>query len=139
MRANVVFKAVVGLSGGIDSALTFYLACRALGPRTCWGSACPAFSSPGSISDARDVAANLGAEFRLISINEINAAYLETLAPHLPATQSAWRRRTCRARIRGNLLMAISNKYGHLVLSTGNKSELSVGYCTLYGDMAVWR
>ncbi len=130
-------KAVVGLSGGIDSALTFYLACRAMGPENLLGIGMPSpFSSPGSISDARDVAANLGAEFRLISINEINAAYLETLAPHFAGTTAGVAEENVQARIRGNLLMAISNKFGHLVLSTGNKSELSVGYCTLYGDMS---
>jgi NAD+ synthase (glutamine-hydrolysing) len=130
-------SAVVGLSGGIDSALTFYLACQALGPSNVLGIGMPSpFSSPGSISDARDLAANLGAEFRLIPISDINAAYLETLAPHFAGTQTGVAEENVQARIRGNLLMAISNKFGHLVLSTGNKSELSVGYCTLYGDMS---
>lgn len=130
-------KAVVGLSGGIDSALTFYLACRALGTDNVLGIGMPSpYSSPGSISDARDLAANLGAEFRLIPISEINSAYLATLAPHFEGTEPNVAEENIQARIRGNLLMAISNKFGHLVLSTGNKSELAVGYCTLYGDMS---
>ncbi|NLT72649.1 MAG: NAD+ synthase [Chloroflexi bacterium] len=130
-------RAVVSLSGGIDSSLTLYLACEALGADNMLGIAMPSpYSSPGSISDARDLAANLGAEFRIMPITGIFDAYLESLAPHFAGTAPNVAEENVQARIRGNLLMAISNKFGHLVLSCGNKSELAVGYCTLYGDMS---
>lgn len=130
-------RAVVGLSGGIDSALTFYLAAQAVGPENILGVSMPSpFSSEGSIRDARQLAANLGAECRIVPITDIYHSYLETLAPQLAGTEPDTTEENIQARIRGNILMAISNKYGHLVLSTGNKSELAVGYCTLYGDMS---
>ncbi len=137
MRKCGFRKAVVGLSGGIDSALTFYLAARALGPENILGISMPSpFSSEGSVTDARQLAANLGAEFRIVPITDIYHSYLDTMAPHFAGVAPDTTEENIQARIRGNILMAISNKYGHLVLSTGNKSELAVGYCTLYGDMS---
>ena len=130
-------SAVVGLSGGIDSALTACLAADALGPRNVLGVAMPSrFSSAHSREDARELAANLGIPFQEISIERVHAAWLASLGEafgHEPADVTA---QNLQARIRGQILMAISNETGALVLSTGNKSELAVGYCTLYGDMA---
>jgi NAD+ synthase (glutamine-hydrolysing) len=94
------------------------------------------YSSEGSITDARAVAENLGIEFQVIPIEATFKAYLDTLAPTFLGREPDVTEENLQARIRGNILMAISNKFGHLVLSTGNKSELAVGYCTLYGDMA---
>ncbi|MDH5672536.1 MAG: NAD+ synthase [Myxococcales bacterium] len=134
-------RAVLGLSGGIDSALTAAVAARALGPEQVLGVAMPTrYSSAGSIEDARDLAAALGIGFRVISIDGIFQRYLEQLGPELealgpaPAVDTTYE--NIQARIRGNTLMAISNRLGHLLLTTGNKSEIAVGYCTLYGDMA---
>ncbi|NLG33619.1 MAG: NAD+ synthase [Syntrophomonadaceae bacterium] len=130
-------RAVIGLSGGIDSALTCCLACAAIGAKNVLGISMPSFySSPGSISDSRKLAENLGIEFKVIPISGIQDAYLETLDKHMASTGPDVMEENIQARIRGNILMAFSNKYGYLVLSTGNKSELSVGYCTLYGDMS---
>ncbi|MBN1400632.1 MAG: NAD+ synthase [Anaerolineae bacterium] len=130
-------KAVIGLSGGIDSAVTCVLAARALGPENVLGVSMPSpYSSPGSIADARQLAANLGIAFRVIGITEIHNAYLQTLAEPFSGAEPNVAEENIQARIRGNILMALSNKFGHLVLSTGNKSELAVGYCTLYGDMS---
>lgn len=130
-------RAVIGLSGGIDSALTCCLACAAIGGKNVLGISMPSsYSSPGSISDSRKLAENLGIEFKVIPIPDIQDAYLETLDKHMPNTGLDVMEENIQARIRGNILMAFSNKYGYLVLSTGNKSELSVGYCTLYGDMS---
>ncbi|HEX9294638.1 MAG TPA: NAD+ synthase [Polyangiaceae bacterium] len=134
-------RTVVGLSGGIDSALTATIAADALGPENVVGVAMPSrYSSEGSRADARRLAANLGIELREISIEPMFQAYLAGLSPELDALAA-----TCpgdvtfenvQARIRGTLLMAISNRTGALLLTTGNKSEIGVGYCTLYGDMA---
>jgi NAD+ synthetase len=130
-------RAVVGLSGGIDSAVTACLATQALGKENVMGVSMPSrYSSEGSLTDARVVAERLGIEFRTISIEGPFAAYLSTLAPVFGDREQDVTEENIQARIRGNLLMAISNKFGHLLLSTGNKSELAVGYCTLYGDMA---
>ena len=130
-------QAVLGLSGGIDSALTGYLAAKALGPENVLGVSMPSqYSSPGSKDDARVLAEDLGIGYRVIPIDGVFGAYLAELAPHLAGTEPDTTEENIQARIRGNLLMAISNKFGHLVLSTGNKSELAVGYCTLYGDMS---
>jgi NAD+ synthase (glutamine-hydrolysing) len=130
-------SAVVGLSGGIDSALTACLAAEALGPSNVLGVAMPSrYSSEHSREDARELAANLGIAFQEIPIEPIHAAWLsslETAFRHPPGDLTA---QNVQARIRGQILMAISNETGALVLSTGNKSELAVGYCTLYGDMA---
>jgi len=129
-------RAVVGLSGGIDSALTAALAAAALGPKNVLGVSMPSrFSSRGSLDDARQVAGNLGIGYRIVPIEPIHAACLENL-PELSADGSPdLAAENLQARIRGMILMAISNKHGHLVLSTGNKSEMAMGYCTLYGDM----
>ena len=95
-----------------------------------------AYSSSESLEDARLLAENLGIEFRVIPIGEVLSSYLETLAKPFAGKERDVTEENLQARIRGNLLMALSNKFGWLVLTTGNKSEMSVGYCTLYGDMA---
>jgi len=130
-------KAMVGLSGGIDSAVTCYLACQAVGAANVLGVIMPSlYSSPGSSRDAAKLAENLGVKTLTIPITPIYQAYLQALAPHCPTADLDVALENIQARIRGNILMAFSNKYGYLVLSTGNKSELAVGYCTLYGDMS---
>ena len=130
-------KAVVGLSGGIDSALTCCLAAAAIGPENVLGISMPSpFSSAGSIEDSRRLAANLGIEFQVVPITNIYQAYLDTLRAPFAGRPADTTEENIQARIRGNILMAFSNKFGHLVLTTGNKSELAVGYCTLYGDMS---
>ena len=127
---------LIGLSGGIDSALTAAVAADALGPRAVHGVAMPSrYSSEGSLRDARAVAQNLGIDFRVIPIGEIHEAYERNLAEHFAGLPPDLTEENIQARIRGNILMALSNKFRWLVLATGNKSELSVGYCTLYGDM----
>ncbi len=128
--------AVVGLSGGLDSAVTACIAARALGRGHVRGVAMPSpYSSRGSVRDARLLARNLGIDFSVVPISPVYRAYLRTLAPHLRRRRDTTEE-NIQARIRGNILMAFSNRYGALVLSTGNKSEMAVGYCTLYGDMA---
>jgi NAD+ synthase (glutamine-hydrolysing) len=130
-------KAIVGLSGGIDSALTCSLAVTALGRENVLGIAMPSpYSSPGSISDSEQLAKNLEIEFRIVPIAPIFQSYLETMKPEFKDAATDVTEENIQARIRGNILMAFSNKFGQMVLSTGNKSELSVGYCTLYGDMS---
>ncbi|PKO24047.1 MAG: NAD+ synthase [Chloroflexi bacterium HGW-Chloroflexi-1] len=130
-------QVVLGLSGGIDSALTCALAVAALGPENVLGVTMPShFSSEGSVNDARVLAENLGIRFQVISIADVHAAYLEMLTPAFAGRQPDVTEENIQARIRGNILMALSNKFGYLVLTTGNKSELAVGYCTLYGDMS---
>lgn len=132
-------KAVVGLSGGIDSAVTCCLAQAAIGRENVLGISMPSpYSSRGSVVHSRKLAENLGIGFKEIGITSIYRAYLETLHEHFGGkdTEISVTEENIQARIRGNILMAFSNKYGHLVLSTGNKSEISVGYCTLYGDMS---
>ena len=129
-------QVLVGLSGGIDSSVTAALAAAACGPEKVLGVAMPsAYSSPGSLADARRVAANLGIAYREIPIQKIFNAYLEIFnrggAPRVDLAEE-----NVQARIRGNILMFIANREGYLVLTTGNKSELAVGYCTLYGDMS---
>jgi len=127
---------VLGLSGGIDSAVTAALAVEALGADRVTGIAMPGpYSSPGSLEDAEELARRLGVAYRVIPIDAIFEAYRATLAGPLGA-RSEVAEENIQARIRGAILMAFSNAFGHLVLSTGNKSELAVGYCTLYGDMA---
>jgi NAD+ synthase (glutamine-hydrolysing) len=128
---------VVGLSGGIDSSFTAAVAVQALGKENVLGVGMPGpYSSRGSIDDARALADNLGIRFLILPITEIYQEYLDTLQPAFAGHPVNVTEENIQARIRGNLLMAISNKFGSLVLSTGNKSELAVGYCTLYGDMA---
>jgi NAD+ synthetase len=131
------FKTVVlGLSGGIDSALTAALAVAALGAQRVFGVAMPSrFSSEHSLADARTLAENLGIDCQLIPIESVHESYLQTLAPAFAGRAPDVTEENLQARVRGALLMALSNKFGHLLLSTGNKSELAVGYCTLYGDM----
>ena len=130
-------SAVIGLSGGIDSAVTCALAVQALGPENVTGVSMPSvFSSQGSKDDARELAKNLKIAYHSIPIKPIHDAYLESLTPHFQGRASDVTEENIQARIRGNILMAFSNKFGSLVLSTGNKSELAMGYCTLYGDMS---
>jgi NAD+ synthase (glutamine-hydrolysing) len=130
-------KVVVGLSGGVDSALVATIATDALGPDNVLGvSMRSPYSSEGSIHDAEQLAKNLGIHYRSIPINNIFESYLMALAPAFLGLPVDSAEENIQARIRGNLLMALSNKSGSMVLSTGNKSEMAVGYCTLYGDMA---
>jgi NAD+ synthetase len=127
---------VLGLSGGIDSALVACLAVDALGSDHVTAVAMPSrFSSRGSLADARQLAARLGIRLEEISIEPAFEALLGMLAPHLEGPGAGLAEENLQARIRGTLLMALSNSHGSLVLATGNKSELAVGYCTLYGDM----
>jgi len=129
-------KAIVGLSGGIDSALTAVIAADAVGADNVIGVGMPGpYSSPGSIEDARTLAGNLGIRFELISINPAYEAYREMLKRVFAGLKEDVTEENLQSRARGMLLMALSNKFGAIVLSTGNKSELGVGYCTLYGDM----
>jgi NAD+ synthetase len=128
-------RALIGVSGGIDSAVVACLAARALGPSNVLGVAMPSrYSSDHSRSDAAALAAALGIEFREISIEPMFAAYLEALAPAFAGRKPDVTEENLQARIRGGVLMALSNKLGSLLLSTGNKSEIATGYCTLYGD-----
>ncbi|GAB4269876.1 MAG: NAD+ synthase [Deferrisomatales bacterium] len=136
-RKNAFDKVLLGLSGGIDSALTASVAVDALGASQVVGVTMPSpYSSPGSVADSRALAAHLGIECREIPIGEVFEAFLHTLSPAFEGTEPGVAEENIQARIRGTLLMALSNKFGWLLLSTGNKSETSVGYCTLYGDMA---
>jgi len=130
-------RAHVGLSGGIDSALVAYLAVQAIGPEQvlCFG--LPSrFSSQGSKDDARELARNLGCRYELLPIEPAFEAYLSTLEPVFAGRPFDLAEENLQARIRGPLLMAYSNKFDSMLLTTGNKSELAMGYCTLYGDMA---
>jgi NAD+ synthase (glutamine-hydrolysing) len=130
-------QAVVGLSGGVDSAVTCCLAQQALGPENVLGVLMPSpYTSRASIEDSLALARNLGVQTRLIPITPIYQSYREALQEPLELGEIDVTLENIQARIRGNILMAISNQYGHMVLSTGNKSELAVGYCTLYGDMS---
>jgi NAD+ synthase (glutamine-hydrolysing) len=136
-KKNGFKKAVLGLSGGIDSALVAAIAADALGKENVVGVFMPSrFSSQASREDAQAVARNLGIELLSIGIDETYRAYLEMLAEPFAGTEPGVAEENIQARIRGNILMALSNKFGWLVLNTGNKSELSLGYTTLYGDMA---
>ena len=129
-------KAIIGLSGGIDSALTAVIAADAVGAENVIGVGMPGpYSSPGSIDDARALASNLGIRFELLSINCAVEAYRKTLKEVFANQKEDVTEENIQSRARGTLLMALSNKFGAIVLSTGNKSELGVGYCTLYGDM----
>ena len=132
------FRAVVvGLSGGIDSSVVAAVAVAALGRENVLGISMPGpYSSEGSRADARQLAANLGIEFQTIPITDVFQSYRTTLADAFRGRQEDVTEENLQARVRGNLLMALSNKFGSMVLSTGNKSEMAVGYCTLYGDMA---
>jgi len=130
-------KVIVGLSGGIDSALTATIAAEAMGPENVLGVGMPGpYSSPGSIEDARALAKNLGIRFELLPITEIYQSYRHALHDVFAGLKEDATEENIQARARGTLLMALSNKLNAIVLSTGNKSEIGVGYCTLYGDMA---
>lgn len=130
-------KAVVGLSGGIDSSLTAVLAVDALGKENVTGIYLPTrYSSPESYEDAKHLAENLDIELIVIPIDELYQSYLFALAPFFKDSPFDKTEENLQARIRGNILMAFSNKFGYLLLTTGNKSEMSTGYTTLYGDMA---
>ena len=136
-RKNGFKNAVIGLSGGIDSALTAAIAVDALGNENVRGVTMPSkFSSEGSISDSIDLARNLNIDCDVVPIKNIYISYLEALETQFANTEFNVAEENIQARIRGNILMALSNKFGYLVLTTGNKSESSVGYSTLYGDMA---
>ena len=132
------FSAVVlGLSGGIDSALTAAIAVAALGPDKVLGVAMPSvYSAAESQADARLLAERLGCRFEVIPIKGLFDTFQQNLAPLFAGRPEDLTEQNLQARIRGNLLMALSNKFGHLLLTTGNKSEMAVGYCTLYGDMS---
>jgi NAD+ synthase (glutamine-hydrolysing) len=130
-------QVVMGISGGIDSAITACIAADALGREKVNAISMPSrYSSAGTKTDARDTAERLGVNFREIPIESIYGAYLDTLTPHFGDAPPGVTEQNIQARIRGNILMALSNKFGYLVLTTGNKSEMAVGYATLYGDMA---
>jgi len=129
-------KVLIGLSGGIDSALVAAIAVEALGAENVVGVGMPSeYSSLGSIEDARRLAKNLGVRFELLPIHDVFAQYQAVLKPLFEGTPFGLAEENLQSRIRGALLMALSNKFGALVLTTGNKSEMSTGYCTLYGDM----
>lgn len=130
-------KVILGLSGGIDSSLTALIAVDALGKDNAIGLSMPSkFTSSSTLNDAKKLAENLGIKLITIPVTEIFNKYLEILKPQFQDKQRDTTEENIQARIRGNILMAFSNKFGYLVLTTGNKSETSVGYCTLYGDMA---
>lgn len=137
VRKNGFQKVIIGLSGGIDSALTAGLAVAALGKENVVGISMPShFSSEGSVTDSQKLADNLGIKFEVIPIKDLFDGYTGSLQKQFAGTDFNVAEENIQARIRGNILMAMSNKFGYLVLATGNKSELSVGYATLYGDMS---
>ena len=137
VRKNNFNKVALGLSGGIDSALVACIAVDALGRGNVLAISMPSrYSSIETQKDAGIIAGNLGIEFHKISIDSIFSSYLKTLSLHFKGSSPNIAEENIQARIRGNILMAFSNKFGYLVLNTGNKSETSAGYCTLYGDMA---
>lgn len=137
VRKNGFKKAVIGLSGGIDSSLVACVAVQALGRRNVVGVSMPsAVSSPESVDDARELARNLGIKFHLVPIEGLFNGFVTALDPLFAGRKRDVTEENLQARIRGMILMSLSNKFHHLVLTTGNKSELSVGYATLYGDMA---
>jgi NAD+ synthase (glutamine-hydrolysing) len=137
VRKNGFKQAAIGLSGGIDSALVAAIAADALGPENVTGVSMPSrYSSDHSQSDAADLAQRLGIGYQTIAIEPAYRAYLEMLAEAFAGTASGVAEENLQSRARGNVLMALSNKFGWLVLTTGNKSEMAVGYATIYGDMA---
>ena len=137
VRKNGFRKALIGLSGGIDSSLTAVIAADALGADKVVGVSMPSrYSSQGSRDDAAELAQNLGIELLTIPIEDMYTAALATLAKVFAGTKPGVAEENLQARLRGNIMMALSNKFGYLVLTTGNKSEMATGYATLYGDMA---
>lgn len=137
VRKNGFTKVIIGLSGGIDSSLTAVIAVDALGKENVTGIYMPSrFSSRESFEDAQELAKNLGIKFFIVPIDNLYEAYLSLLAPYFKELHFDATEENLQARIRGNILMAFSNKFRWLVLTTGNKSEMSTGYATLYGDMA---
>ena len=136
VRKNGFSKVIIGLSGGIDSSLTACVAVEALGGGNVLGVAMPSrYSSEGSIADTKVLTGNLGIELWVVPIEAAHGAFLDMLDPYFRGTKPNVAEENVQARIRGNVLMSLSNKYGWLVLTTGNKSELAMGYATLYGDM----
>ncbi|MEX1126431.1 MAG: NAD+ synthase [Acidimicrobiia bacterium] len=136
VRKNGFESVVIGLSGGIDSALTAVIAADALGPDAVWGVAMPSrFSSKHSVDDAVELAANLGIRIDKVPVDHVYASFLKTLDPLFTGTSFGVAEENLQARARGAILMAISNKHGPMVVATGNKSEMAAGYATLYGDM----
>jgi NAD+ synthase/NAD+ synthase (glutamine-hydrolysing) len=128
---------LVGLSGGIDSSLVATIAVSAVGARNVTGVAMPGpYSSPASLEDARTLASNLGIRFEVVPITDLFEAFLKALQPLFAGAPPDVTEENLQARIRAVILMALSNKWGSIVLTTGNKSELAMGYCTLYGDMS---
>jgi NAD+ synthase (glutamine-hydrolysing) len=137
VRKNGFREVVIGLSGGIDSALVTAIAAAAIGPEHVVGVRMPSrYSSPGSLADAAAVAENLGIRLLTVPIEEAHTAFLGMLSEAFTGTEPGLAEENIQARIRGTILMALSNKFGWLVLTTGNKSEMATGYSTLYGDMA---
>ena len=130
-------QAHLGLSGGIDSALVAYLASRAIGAENvvCFGMP-SRFSSQSSTDDAAEMAANIGLSFQVLPIEDIYTAFISTLEPVFQGRPFDIAEENVQSRIRGTLMMAFANKFGSMLMSTGNKSEISMGYCTLYGDTA---
>ncbi|MDX1585543.1 MAG: NAD+ synthase [Balneolaceae bacterium] len=136
-KTGITDKVILGLSGGIDSTLVACIAAEALGPEKVTGVTMPSdFSSQGSIDHSRKLAGNLGITFKEISIKELYDSYLNSLSRFFEGTSFGVAEENLQSRIRGDLLMALSNKFGYMLLNSGNKSELATGYCTLYGDMA---
>lgn len=136
-KTKIADKVILGLSGGIDSALVTCIAAEALGSEQVLAVTLPSrFSSEGSVTDSEQLAKNLGIELQKIGIQELYEQYLHELKPLFKGTDFGVAEENLQSRIRGDLLMAISNKFGHMLLNSGNKSELATGYCTLYGDMA---
>jgi NAD+ synthase (glutamine-hydrolysing) len=135
-RKNGFKKTVVGISGGIDSAVVATLAQNALGKNNVYGIIMPSrFTSRGTLADAKKICRNLGIKHSIVDIDGILDSYMNELKPYFTSKSADKTVENLQARIRGNILMAFSNRFGFLVLNTGNKSELSCGYCTLYGDM----
>ena len=137
LRKSGFSRALIGMSGGIDSALTATVAVDALGPENVVGITMPSrYSSSGSISDSADLAKNLGMDLWEIPIERAHQAFTDMLEDRFASTDANVAEENVQARIRGNVLMTVSNKFGWIVLTTGNKSEMAMGYATLYGDMA---
>ena len=137
VRKNGFAQVVISMSGGIDSALTAAIAVDALGAENVWAVSLPSrFSSEGSVTDSQELADNFGFRLDVLPMDDIFQGYLQVLEPVFAGTEFGVAEENIQARIRGSLVMAISNKYGPMVVATGNKSEMAVGYATLYGDMA---